>query len=424
MQGTALAQGPTLSFTLRPPATTAMDSIADNASGGQRNLIVGSGPNNVVRIFSGTTGLLLATLVPGGGGPPFGSGFGQSVATVGDQDADGQEDILIGAPFSNATGQAFLFSGSSAAGFPLLGVLSPDPANIPLTPLSNQMAYGWSVSRLDDLNNTGKQEFAIGAPRWETTIAGGTAQRVGIVEIRTTDPQFSPPAGPPALKTLFGSFALEEFGYSITTLRKLGGLSTLTPANFAIGSPSPQDFSFYPSDDRGAVQVFSGAILSLTQAAALIQKITPPGGHYDMGWCLASTDANADNQDDVLMGEPNFAQLSTVHTARVQFGFGFTTGQSMAFSASLAEGWSVSECGSFDANPGDDLLVGAPNMFGVPLPVVGHAFIMGGTSGALIHDIVSPNSEASFGMVVSEIDTSIGRFAVAAPNSNRVYIYN
>jgi len=367
----------------------------------------------------------LGSLAPG----PLGSGFGNAVATVGDQNGDGQEDILVGAPFSTGNGQAFLFSGSRSAGFPLLATFNPAPSNVTVasTGFTNTaMAFGWSVSRLDNLNGTGSQEFAIGAPQWQPVPFGFGSDRIGLVEIHS-NPSFGVP-----LKTLFGSTHLEEFGYSITTLRKLGGVTTATPADFAVGSPSPQNLS-----DAGAVSVFSGLILSLTQPQALIsffayQPQAP--SRFDMGTCLASTDANGDNHDDVLTGMPDVANISQIRSAYVRYGAGFTSGQVVGTTVTppmlpLNTGWSVSECGAFDANAGDEILAGAPDASGSPMAVAGHAFILSTWTPAPVHDILAPNDvlpngDPSFGRVVSEIDTSLRWFAVAAPATNRVYIYH
>jgi hypothetical protein len=407
IQGLAFAQAPTLTATIRFLDPKAMDSIV-NANNGQRNLLIGGG--GIVEIRSGATGALLGTLVAG----PVGSGFGNAVAAVGDQDGDGQEDILVGAPFSTGNGQAFLFSGSRGAGYPLLSTINPLPANVGG---NTAMAFGWSVARLDNLDGTGSQEFAVGAPRWEPSPG---LTRIGLVEIVSST---SPGTSPVTLRTLFGSTMLEEFGYSIATLHILPG-GTGTIASFAVGSPSPQNFF----NDPGAVSVFSGLILSLTQAQALISNFNYPT-RFDMGTCLAATDVNGDNEEDVLTGLPDVGNFILARSAYVRFGAGFTTGQVVGTTVSqLNTGWSVSECGAFDANAGNEMLVGAPDASGSPTPVAGHAFIL--STAGLVHDVLAPVSpsaptgDPSFGKVVSEIDTSILRFAVAAPATGRVYIFN
>lgn len=416
LNGLALGQAPTLTATIGFVAPTAMDSIL-NATSGQRNLVIGGG--GIVQIRSGASGALLGSLAAG----PSGSGFGDAVATVGDQNGDGQEDILVGAPFANGNGQAFLFSGSRGAGFPLLATINPTPANVTIaaTGFTNTaMAFGWSVSRLDNLNGAGSQEFAIGAPRWQSQPFGFGVDRLGLVEIGTTD--LGP--GAPALTTLFGGRPLEEFGFSVATLRNLPGSGADAIASFAIGSPSPLD-----PNDSGAVQVFSGLILGLSQATALISAFNYPT-RRDMGTTLSATDTNGDGQDDVLTGLPDIGNAATATSAHVRFGGAFTAWQNLGTVVptfpTLNVGFSVSECGSFDLAPGDEVLAGAPDASGSPVAVPGHAFILSSfaPSPGIVHDIVAPNGDPSFGRVVSEVDPALQRFAVAAPATNQVFLFN
>src|SRR5690606_3398370 len=89
-----------------------------------------------------------------------GAGFGSGLAVVPDADADGIEDILVGARwgtlpgFPENSGAAYLVSGATGKAIRSLG--SPRPR-----------ADGWfgtSVASVPDINGDGRVEFVIGAP--------------------------------------------------------------------------------------------------------------------------------------------------------------------------------------------------------------------------------------------------------------------
>jgi hypothetical protein len=90
---------------------------------------------------------------------PAGGSFGHALAAAGDADGDGIDDILVGAPLSKGTGQAFLFSGRDLR---VLAFVSGDQAG-------DRM--GWSVASLPDLTGDGKPEFLAGAP-WASSERG------------------------------------------------------------------------------------------------------------------------------------------------------------------------------------------------------------------------------------------------------------
>ena len=105
--------------------------------------------------------------------PSEGDGFGRAVAAAGDLNADGIDDLLVGAERGSGdgglTGRAYVIFGASG-GFPsLFDVSTLDGANgnVLLGVATNDQA-GASVAALGDFNGDGLADLTIGAPGADT----------------------------------------------------------------------------------------------------------------------------------------------------------------------------------------------------------------------------------------------------------------
>src|SRR5206468_3453732 len=95
----------------------------------------------------------------------FSSGYGTSVAGVGDVNGDGYGDIVVGAPLYDAfgffdEGRAFLYPGSASG-----------PATSPAWTADgnkNLAQFGQSVAAAGDVNRDGFADVIIGAPTYDT----------------------------------------------------------------------------------------------------------------------------------------------------------------------------------------------------------------------------------------------------------------
>jgi len=123
---------------------------------GARNETSSAQNSGRAHIYSGMTGEIIHTLLS----PcPENTGyFGWSVDAAGDMNADGYDDVMIGAYNENGAGipqagRAYVFSGQTAD--TLATIVSPNPEDTGL--------FGIAVSSAGDVNNDGMNDLVIGA---------------------------------------------------------------------------------------------------------------------------------------------------------------------------------------------------------------------------------------------------------------------
>ncbi|HLQ36521.1 MAG TPA: FG-GAP-like repeat-containing protein, partial [Planctomycetota bacterium] len=147
-------------------------AIAGDLDGdGVRDVIAsapfGDNTTGLVFVYSGRTGATLHTFV----GAAINGDFGYCVATGGDYDGDGIQDVAIaddGDPAVRANGgRVFVFSG---AGYGLLQTIDPPPGGF---------LFGTSLAFVGDVDGDGRDELAIG-DRLTTTGSTGRMHLIGF----------------------------------------------------------------------------------------------------------------------------------------------------------------------------------------------------------------------------------------------------
>ena len=145
---------------------TSVASLGDVNADGKPDFLVGVPGKDVgdefstvgvAYIYSGADGSVIRTL--NDPAADEGARFGFAVAKAGDVDGDGVSDALIGAPGHS---EAFVFSGRT--GSLIFTIPSPAAEKLP--------SFGYAVAGGKDVNNDGKPDFVIGAPLLKNSQGG------------------------------------------------------------------------------------------------------------------------------------------------------------------------------------------------------------------------------------------------------------
>lgn len=205
--------------------------------------------------------------------------FGYSVAGIGDANADGYDDVAVGAPFhAGFNGAVYVFFGGAG------GDTAPD---LVLQGTQSAEGFGAAVAAAGDPNGDGYADFAAGAPSYDGAAQGFTD--AGLVRVYF---------GGPLLDTvsdlgILGSVAFEGFG---TAIAGRGDVSGDGFDDLLVGAPLTN-----ASTGRVAA-IFGGP--SLDNVADGGYAGTSVGEAF--GSAVAMADVNGDGISDAVIGAPNF----------------------------------------------------------------------------------------------------------------------
>ncbi|MCB9698674.1 MAG: FG-GAP repeat protein [Alphaproteobacteria bacterium] len=272
---------------------------------------------------------------------PTYASFGESVASAGDVNGDGYDDIIVGAPgYTDGQaeeGAAFLYLGSSTG-----------PWTTPSWTRESDTAgarFGASVAAAGDVNGDGYGDVVIGAPGYTN---GETEEGRAYLFL-----------GSPFGLRLAPAWVVESdraYGYLGTSVASAGDVNGDGYDDVIVGAPNE-------GNTRGWAQVHLGSRTGLSRARDWIASPEWRSGRF--GASVASAgDVDGDGFDDVVIGAPEawgtggvVVYLGSRNGLRADHAWLW---DDVPLHSRL--GASAASAGDVDGDGYDDVIVGAPGM--------------------------------------------------------------
>lgn len=278
--------------------------------------------------------------------------FGASVASAGDVDGDGHDDLIVGAPHHDGAqanvGSAFLFSGSSTglSASPTWQVDGTQPG----------ARFGFEVASAGDVNGDGYDDVLVSALLHDDASAPGVTDE-GLVELYLGSSTGL--ATTPAWTFAGG----QDFAWLGRSVASVGDLNGDGYSDVALSAPRYQS----SASTLGRVFVFHG---SATGLPATPNTVLDGDAYAYLGTQVASAgDVNADGFDDLVVGaglrmEPVAGDTSASQALLFAgSASGLVTTPAWTLTETQSEellGFSVAGAGDVDGDGHDDVLIGAP----------------------------------------------------------------
>ncbi len=252
----------------------AIASAGDQNGDGHDDLLIGAGLGFLAGeafVYSGDDGSLLRYL---DGNLWSGWNFGSAVANAGDVDGDGIDDLFIGdhnyvTVNFDQIGSASVFSGATGALIHQFFGFAPDDR------------FGWSIDGGGDVNGDGVSDLVIGA-MW---VDDGAVDTVGAAYVYSG-------ADAALLFSYLGEFRLGQLGQSVAMI---GDVNLDGHADFAIGADIAAPNGIKAA---GTVDLYSGF------DGSLIQRFEGTETNGQFGFSVAAAgDVNQDGRADLAIGE-------------------------------------------------------------------------------------------------------------------------
>jgi Ca2+-binding RTX toxin-like protein len=320
-------------------------------------------------------------------GAEFGDFSGYSVSGAGDVNGDGFDDLLIGAPFAEASGNAKNLAGDTYVIFggpslpSTMDLVSLGTVGVTIFGADAEDRSGHSVSSAGDVNGDGFDDLLIGAPYAGTSgnLKSNAGESYVIFGGASLPSTINLGSLGTAGVTIFGADEYDKSGRSVSSAGDVNGDGF---DDLLIGAPDADASGNLKSNAGESYVIFGGASLpstinlgSLGTAGVTIFGVDQ--GDNSGRSVSSAGDVNGDGFDDLLIGAPgagasgnakNGAGESSVIfggaslPSTINLGSLGTAGVTI-FGADQGDlsGHSVSSAGDVNGDGFDDLIIGAPD---------------------------------------------------------------
>jgi len=279
----------------------AVDQAGDMNGDGFGDVIVGAAGSDGTKgaayiILGSSAGITAQTLADNSvikfSGEAIGDYAGFSVAGVGDLNADGYDEVVVGAYKNDAggsdAGAAYIVYGSSTLSDITLSAATT-------TKMTGQAAgdyAGFSVASAGDYNHDGFLDMLVGAPLHGASDTGCVYLVYGRATLPVSDPTL---AASGTITKYTGESASDQAGTAVATA---GDINNDDYGDIIIGAPGH-------SSERGAVYILTGEDFpsSATLSSSNAIKYTGEATGDQAGSAVAGVgDMNGDGFDDSVIG--------------------------------------------------------------------------------------------------------------------------
>jgi hypothetical protein len=303
--------------------------------------------------------------------------FGFSVASAGDVNGDGYDDVIIGAPYFDGTsvvaeGRAFVYHGSSSG-------LSSPPDKILNDVTQANAHFGYSVACAGDVNGDGYADVIVGAPDYNYS----TSTDEGIAMI-----YYGSALGLPASYNSLCHGSGQAAAHFGTSVAPAGDVNGDGYGDVIIGAP---DYDDGANTDEGRAFIYNGSSTGVgASPASTPDDANQAGARF--GYSVAGAgDVNGDGYADVIVGAYKYTDGANASEGRAYVYKGSATGLGAspistpddANQAGAQFGISVACAGDVNGDGYADVIIGANKYDDGANTDEGRAFIYQGSSSGL-----------------------------------------
>lgn len=335
------------------------------------------------------------------------SRYGAAVASAGDVDGDGYDDLLVGSPRASPCGEVYLYRGS-AKGLETAPAWSASAVSSQGCP-----GFGAALAGVGDVDLDGYDDVVIGFPEY----TNGESDEGAAFLYRGSA------AGLEAAPSWSFEPNLQNHNYGVA----FG--SSVAPAGDVDGDGHPDVLvaAIGQWEYRGAVYLFRGAPEGLDGAPAVVFDTAEPAAQFGVSIAGAG-DPDGDGYDDIVIGQLGYWDVGCgAFLYRGGPSGPVATPSWRSFGAADGSGFSVAMVGDVAGDGYDDLIVSAPYTSDDPRTGRIDVFL-GGPSGPTPSPVWSGSGDVDhldFGMRVVALGDVDGdgtpEVAVAADEAVLVY---